>query len=423
MTSVVTGSRDMPGSHGTPRGRVPWDRLALLWLVGLDLRVGILSLPPLLPEIHQRLGLGPLVLGALTTSPTLLLAVAAVLGSAIVARLGEGRAVALGLFVAAAAGALRAAGPSSWALAAGSIALGTGIAVAQPGVPALAAKWWRERAAVATAVYTNGMIVGEAAAASLTLPLVLAQAGGWQASLAVWSLPVFVGAVAVLLASRERDAGAVPAAMPRRRSHWWPGWDRRETWMVGLVQGAGSVAYFGANAYLPTAFQATGHGALVGAGLSVLNGAQLPASVLVGVAARRRLRPGPLFAGAGIAVLAGALGLALLPGIGGVIGAGLVGAGSAVGFVVALALPPLIAPPSEVAALSAAMFTVGYLLAFLVPLAGGAAWAATGVVGLAFAPIGLGGVGLVVAAGLRRVRDIGTGPGSRSVSGIRQRAL
>lgn len=398
------------GDRGRPPGGVPWGRLVLIWLLGLSLRVGMLSLPPLLPEIHRRLGLGPLVLGTLTTAPTLLLAVAALAGSAVVARLGAARAVALGLAVAAVAGALRGAGPSTAALVVGSLALGVGVAVAQPGLPALAGRFWPERVSLATAVYTNGIIVGEAVAASLTLPLVLAWVGGWEAALAVWSLPVLVAAGTVLAIDGRRAGGQGSIGVAPRPGHWWPEWGRSETWLVGVVQGAGSIAYFGANAYLPTAFDASGRGGLVAVGLTVLNVAQLPASFLVGWAARRHLRPTPLLLGAGVAVFLGALGLAVGPGPAGVLGAALVGGGSAVGFVVALALPPLLVPSSEVATLSAAMFTVGYLLAFVVPLGGGAAWAGTGLPALSFVPVALGGVGLVVVARLRRVRAVDDGP-------------
>jgi len=403
------GSGSGPGPTTPPRaaGGIPWSRLVLIWLLGVSLRVGMLSLPPLLPEIHRRLGLGPLVLGTLTTAPTLLLAVAALAGSAVVARLGAPRAVAVGLAVAALAGALRGAGPSTAALVMGSLVLGVGVAVAQPGLPALAGRWWPARVSLATAVYTNGIIVGEAVAAGLTLPVVLSWAGGWQAALAVWSLPVLVAAGAVFALDGRQAVRRSPRALERRPAgHWWPEWERPETWLVGVVQGAGSIAYFGANAYLPTAFGASGRGGLVAVGLTVLNVAQLPASFLVGWVARHHLRPTPLLVGAGVAVSVGAAGLAFGPGAAGVVGAALVGGGSAVGFVVALALPPLLVAPSEVATLSAAMFTVGYLLAFVVPLLGGAAWAGTGFPALAFGPVALGGIGLIVVARLRRVRAL-----------------
>src|SRR5271169_1739833 len=37
--------------------RIPWPRLALLWLAGVDLRITLLAVPPLLPWIHRDLPL------------------------------------------------------------------------------------------------------------------------------------------------------------------------------------------------------------------------------------------------------------------------------------------------------------------------------------------------------------------------------
>jgi hypothetical protein len=67
-----------------------------------------------------------------------------------------------------------------------------------------------------------------------------------------------------------------------------------------------------------------------------------------------------------------------------------------------LALPPLLAAASDVHRLSAGMFAIGYLTAFLVPLSGGAAWDATAIPETAFLPVVLGAaLVLAVAARLR----------------------
>lgn len=435
----------MAGRTTATRGvTVPWSRLALLWLLGIDLRVGILALPPLLPIIHRRLGLGETALGALTTVPVLLLALGAVAGSVVVARVGARRTVVIGLVLAAITGALRVVGPSAILLFAGSVLMGIGIAVAQTAMPSLAAWSFPGRAGFSSAIYGNGMIVGEALAASITLPVLLPLLGGWQEALAVWSVLLLLGAVLLGLAPDGEPKELLPPLLPmpilpgaslpapRAPEHgaaedgaaedgagprdpvadspallsgraWWPRWGAFDTWFVGSIQAAGSIAYFGTNSYLPTAFHADGRAGLVTAGLAVLSLAQLPASILVAIAARRHLRPRPLLAVAGLVVTLGGLGVALAPGWWAVVGAGLVGAGSSVGFVVALALPPLLAPPAEVPRLSAGMFTIGYTAAFVFPLAGGLAWSVSGDPPAAFWPVIAGGCGLVATAWSRRL--------------------
>ncbi len=71
----------------------------------------------------------------------------------------------------------------------------------------------------------------------------------------------------------------------------------------------------------------------------------------------------------------------------------MVGISSAVAFIVALALPALLAGHNDVHRLAAGMSGIGYLFAFVFPLLGGVAWQVTGDPGAAFVPA-------VVGAGL-----------------------
>src|SRR3982074_282715 len=68
--------------------RADWIRLLLLWLGGIDLRLTMLAVPPLVPLIHRDLHLDEKGIGALVSLPVLLLAVAAVPGSLLIAKSG-----------------------------------------------------------------------------------------------------------------------------------------------------------------------------------------------------------------------------------------------------------------------------------------------------------------------------------------------
>ena len=83
-------------------------------------------------------------------------------------------------------------------------------------------------------------------------------------------------------------------------------------------------------------------------------------------------------------------------------GAGIAGLSSACAFVVALSLPPAVASPSEVHQLSAGMFTIGYVTAFVLPLLGGLAWDVSGQPRTAFLPAALGAMLLGTALNRRR---------------------
>ena len=178
------------------RGRV-W-RLLILWLAGADLRLTMLAVPPVLPLIHRDLGLSEKAIGALTGLPVLLLGIAAIPGSLLIARFRARRAAIAGVLFVAAVAAARGLNPSAAMLFAMTALMGAGIALLQPVLPTLVAEWFPAAPGFATAVYANGLLVGEAVPAAVTIPLVLpAVGGGWAAAMAVWSVPLVATAAMI----------------------------------------------------------------------------------------------------------------------------------------------------------------------------------------------------------------------------------
>jgi CP family cyanate transporter-like MFS transporter len=66
--------------------------------------------------------------------------------------------------------------------------------------------------------------------------------------------------------------------------------------------------------------------------------------------------------------------------------------------ILVLALPPLLSPPDDVHRVTAAMFTISYSCAVVVPVISGLAWDLTGIAITAFLPIALCGIVLVIVA-------------------------
>ncbi|MGH7762123.1 MAG: CynX/NimT family MFS transporter [Candidatus Dormibacteraceae bacterium] len=355
-------------------------RLLLLWLGGVDLRLTMLAVPPLIPLIHRELNLDEKAIGALVSLPVLVLAVAAVPGALLIAKLGVRGALAVGLGCVAVFGGLRGFGPSTPVLFTATFLMGVGVAVSQPAFPSLVRDWFPRRIAVATAVYSNGILIGETVPTGLTSPAVLPLAhGDWRWAIAVWSAAVIVSGVAIVLAAPKR--GPRPAVPTR----WWPNWREGPAVRIGLVMGMASAVYFGANAYIPDFLDQTGRHALITPTLFVLNGAQLLTAPAV--ALRERLLTGRIgFIGSAVLMALGQLGIVLTPGAGVVAWAFVVGFAAALAFIVTLTLPPRLAAAGDVHRMSAAVFTVQYTTAFVLPLIAGSLWDLTGVAALAFAP-------------------------------------
>ena len=147
--------------------------IALLWLAGVALRLTILAVPPVIPLIHDELNLSATQIGILTGLPSMLFAFAAVPGSLLVARLGISAALVVGLVLTAVGGALRGALPDVTWLYAMTVAMGAGVAIMQVTMPSAVRAWVPGRIGFATAVYTNGLLIGEILPVALMLPLVL----------------------------------------------------------------------------------------------------------------------------------------------------------------------------------------------------------------------------------------------------------
>jgi CP family cyanate transporter-like MFS transporter len=266
--------------------------------------------------------------------------------------------------------------------------MGLGVAFGQPAFPSLVREWFPRKIAIATAVFSNGFLIGETLPTILTTPigaLPLAH-GDWRWAIGFWSVLVAATGIAIVMAAPKRVKLAAPA-------RWWPDWRNGQVVRIGLVMGMASAAYFGTNAFIPDFLDQTRRHDLISPTLAVLNASQLLTSPAV--ALWPRFITGRFgFVSSSVLMGLGQLGLVLTPGPGVLVWAFFTGFGSALGFIVALSLPPRLAPAGDVHRMSAAMFTIQYTVAFVVPLIAGALWDVSGLALLAFVP-GVIGAGLM----------------------------
>lgn len=373
--------------------RIPWLRLFLLWLAGIDLRLTLLAVPPLLPLIHRDLRLDETAVAMLLGLPVLLLASAATAGSMLISRFDARRAVIFGLAVVGASSALRGVGPSLAMLFAMTLLMGASVAIVQPALPALVYHWAPDRVGLATAVYTNGLLMGELVGAGFTTQTIVPMMGNWQRALGFWGIFPIISAT--LLWALTPSLGRIEAA---GRSRWMPDFAHALTWRLGLTQAGTSIIYYGANTFFPDYLHSAGASHLIAPSLVWLNASQFPASIIVALFPGwfvGRIRPIQTMA----LVTALGLGVFFIPhDWARLAGAGILGCSSAFAFVLNLVFPPLLAEsPADVHRISAGMFTIGYGFAFLMPLVGGAVWDRTGIAAASLAPVAIGSLCLFFA--------------------------
>lgn len=387
-----------------PSPQNPIRRIALfvflLWLAGNGLRITILAVPPVIPPIRMDFGMSETQVGILTGLPPVLFACTAVLGSLLIARFGALATLIAGLFVTAAGSALRAAAPDVLLLYGATIITGFGVAIMHPSLPPLVRTWLPHRIGFGTAVFTNGLLVGEILPVALTIPVVLPMTGqSWRTSFVVWAIPVALIALVIMLMA-PRSARSAQRAPVR----WWPDWSDPLIWRLGIALGSVNAMYFTANAFLPDYLHHVGRPDLVSAALTALNVGQIPASLLLLAVAGKLERAIWPHVVCGAGSLAAIIGIATLSGPGIVASAAVLGFFAAAILILMLALPPLLAPPEDVHRVSAAMFTISYSCAVITPICSGLLWDLSGHGWSAFVPLGACAVVLMALAPTIRLK-------------------
>jgi CP family cyanate transporter-like MFS transporter len=366
--------------------------LVALFLAALALRPQLVGIGPLLPAVQDDLDVTHAVAGLLGTIPVLCMGLFAPPAPFLSGRIGPRLAIAAALTLIGVFGVVRAVAPGAIAVVALTFPVGVGMGLAGAMLPVAVKQRFADRPGFATAVYTSGITIGSALAATVAVPLANA-AGGWRTPLLVFgAVSTALAAVWLWLTRSELPHERVavrPLRLPLRRPLAWR--------LVAAFFLMSSV-FYGLNAWLPDAYVERGWSESSAGGLlAVLNTVTIPVGFAVAWAAdhwgTRRLWLG----GAALLQLAALLGVALVPG-GGWAWAVLLGVSIGPLFPLTMTLPLDGADrPAEVAALAGMMLGVGYTLSATSPLLLGALRDATGGFdAVLWAIAGLGAVLVVV---------------------------
>jgi len=384
-----------PSSTGPPL-RLDKRQIGLLLVafwVGFNLRAALLGVPPVLALFRTEYHLSYAVAGVVAALPILAFGLMAFPGAALVRRLGGFRVVGAGLAVAV-VGELGRALPSALALFLGTVVMGTGIAITQPGLPAMWQRWFQGHVQLASVTLTLGITVGEVVGAGATQPILLPLLHSWQGTMLFWGV---LGATCIpvwfFLVPRDRAGMA-------EHTKWELGQLllNRRLWAVYLLFGGQSLVFFSSNTWIPTSVGGGVHSTLASLSLVTLNGVMVPVDVLLIVIARPFATHRSFYlASAGI-TLAGTGGWLLFGQHAPLLFAALIGVGVAMNFAGLLAYPAMVAAPARVASLSAAMLTIGYAGAFFGPFLGGLALDLGGGRRSPFIPITVAAAVMVIAA-------------------------
>ncbi len=372
---------------------------ALLLFVGINLRSIILAVPPVLPLIKHDLNLSYTATGLLTSMPILIMGATAWSSGLLVERIGERNAVTFGLILLAGGSLLRAWWPVAFPLFFFTVLLSLGIALTQTTIPVLVRRWFPAHIGLATALFTDGLIIGETLGAGATVPIMLGflGKGAWVATFVFWGLPVVV-LLAFWLWLAPTTSPQVLNARSALETQTTPGkvlsapqaektGTSVNTFHLGFLLGSGSLIYFAMNSWIASYNQALHYANLTPLALTILNASQIPSSLGVTFFAQRMTGRRWPFVLAGFVCTGAMLGWIFTPASLEYLWAALLGASSALVFTLALALPALLAAPGKIARLTGATLSLGYSTAFVGPFIGGGLWDIFRLPALAFLPV------------------------------------
>ncbi|QVQ54661.1 MFS transporter [Spiractinospora alimapuensis] len=348
-------------------------------LAGLNLRIAVTSVGPILEELTNGLGLSALGAGLLTTLPVVCFALFGGFTPVLARLIGEQRLLLVALCAIALGSGARGFAEPTWLFMVCSAVALSGGAVGNVLLPGLIKRLFPDRVGALTTLYTTAMAVGSALAAALTVPAMHAVSGDWRIVLTGYAAFAVIAAVPwviVLLGGTSSAAGSSTLSVRR---------------VLGSAMGWQSITYFGTQSALAyilfgwysQLLRTSGLGAAeAGVQLSYLSALAIPTSLLLpGLAVRIRDQRWIVVACSSCYVV-GLVGLGIAPVAAPWVWSTLLGVAMS-SFPLALTLFAIrTRTAAGTATLSATSQSVGYLIGGAGPLLFGLAYGATGGWGL-----------------------------------------
>lgn len=197
----VADLADVPDATAAPIGApAPRSRAALillaagLLLVGLNLRIGVASVGPVLTDIQRSTGLSETVVSLLTTIPVFAFGAFAFFTPTLTRRLGLHRLIGLAMATLAAGILLRMVDNLA-ALFVGTVLVGAAIAIGNVTMPPAVKQDFSHRVGLMMGLYSTALFVGASLASGATIPLLHAVGDDWRLALGLWAVPAVVALV------------------------------------------------------------------------------------------------------------------------------------------------------------------------------------------------------------------------------------
>lgn len=249
--------------------------LVALLLVALNLRISIVAIGPVVPEIRADLDFSRGMAGLLTTLPIICYGLLAPVGALLGRWIGGNWTVLLAIVAIAIGIVVRSAGGATVVFV-GSILLGAGVAIGNVIVPALVKADLASMAGVAMALYVAAVTGGATIGAATTAPLIYTYGLTWRGALAVAAIPAALAAIVWLVRMSAPDGRAIPSRRHRAGQTASTGgsssvaaviWRSSTAWALAAFMGLQSFLFYALLAWLPDLLRESGMSATDAGGM------------------------------------------------------------------------------------------------------------------------------------------------------------
>jgi len=175
---------------------MPWTILGSAWLMAFAMWAPTFCVPPIEHILKEEFFLTHAQTSWLFSASWLMIAIVAIPAGLIADRIGVRKAAGIGIIILVVGTLLRGTATSASSLLAFTLIYGFGLGWTFPNLPKLVSAWTpREKAGIATGIFTTGIIIGSALAMTITMSLIFPITNTFQNVFLIWSIPPIIAAI------------------------------------------------------------------------------------------------------------------------------------------------------------------------------------------------------------------------------------
>ena len=175
---------------------MPWGMLSVAWLMAFAMLAPIYCVPSMEHILRQELLLTHTQTILLYTAPLMMVVAAAIPGGFMADRIGIKKSAGISVIIIVVGTVLRGTVTSPSSLLAFTFIYGVGLGLLFPNLPKLVSIWVpREKAGIATGIFTTGILSATALPLAITMPVVFPITNTFQGVFSIWSIPPVIAAI------------------------------------------------------------------------------------------------------------------------------------------------------------------------------------------------------------------------------------